>query len=117
MHDVYRDLSHENSGLTARGWEQSETVAQWLQTHERIDQLFSGQQLHSRLTAQRIGQTLGLSVKVNRNIPRCTVADWRFWDTESALPTDLGDESEHSDSPPNDTYAEFSSALSAQSTR
>lgn len=62
--------SDDNSGLTAVGWEQTNLLAAWLKTHERIDVLLSGPQLRSRLTAQRIGQMLGLSVKVRAELPK-----------------------------------------------
>lgn len=62
--------SDDNSGLTALGWEQTNLLASWLKTHERIDVLLSGPQLRSRLTAQRIGQTLGLPVKVRTDLPQ-----------------------------------------------
>ena len=58
-----------DSGLTAFGWEQTSQLAQWLATHEAIDVLYSAPLLQSRLTAQRIGQTLGLPVTVDEQIP------------------------------------------------
>lgn len=60
----YSDLGFTDSGLTAKGWEQATRLANWLKTHEKIDTLLSGPQLHSRFTAQRIGYALGLSVKI-----------------------------------------------------
>lgn len=62
--------SDDNSGLTAVGWEQTNLLAAWLKTHERIDVLLAGPQLRSRLTAQRVGQMLGLSVKVRTELPK-----------------------------------------------
>lgn len=66
---VQRAASTADSGLTAFGWEQTSQLAQWLATHESIDVLYSAPLLQSRLTAQRIGQTLGLPVTVNERIP------------------------------------------------
>ena len=62
--------SDDNSGLTAVGWEQTNLLAAWLKNHERIDVLIAGPQLRSRLTAQRVGQMLGLPVKVRSDLPR-----------------------------------------------
>lgn len=58
-----------DSGLTAFGWEQTSQLAQWLATHEVVDLIYSAPLLQSRLTAQRLGQTLGLSVTVDERIP------------------------------------------------
>ncbi|MCL4829431.1 MAG: methyltransferase domain-containing protein [Caldilinea sp.] len=58
-----------DSGLTAFGWEQTSQLAHWLATHESIDVLYSAPLLQSRLTAQRIGQTLGLPVTIDDRIP------------------------------------------------
>lgn len=69
MHSRYAELSVENSGLTARGWEQTNALASWLATHERVDVLVSAPPLRSRLTAQRIGQALGRSVIVHQDLP------------------------------------------------
>ena len=79
MHDRYLHLGSVNSGLTARGWEQADVLADWLRTHERIDVLISDSVLQSRLTAQRIGQALGLPVTVDRNLPECSA------ETEAAV--------------------------------
>lgn len=73
MHDRYQDLlsqvGADDSGLTALGWQQADKLASWLKTHERIEVLVSGTQLHSRLTAQRIGQALGLPISVAEELP------------------------------------------------
>ncbi|CAN5839179.1 hypothetical protein BH10CHL1_BH10CHL1_22170 [soil metagenome] len=69
MHSRYAELSVENSGLTARGWEQTNALASWLTTHERLDVVVSAPPLRSRLTAQRIGQALGRSVTVHQDLP------------------------------------------------
>jgi len=69
MHSRYAELSVENSGLTARGWEQTNALAAWLVTHERIDVLVSAPPLRSRLTAQRIGQAIGRAVVVHQELP------------------------------------------------
>ena len=65
----YSELSTEDSGLTAQGWEQTNLLASWMMTHEKIDLLISAPQLRSRLTAQRLGQVLGKSVVVSRDLP------------------------------------------------
>lgn len=65
----YSELSTEDSGLTARGWEQTNLLASWMVTHEKVDLLVSAPQLRSRLTAQRLGQVLGKSVVVSRELP------------------------------------------------
>jgi ubiquinone/menaquinone biosynthesis C-methylase UbiE/broad specificity phosphatase PhoE len=72
MHDRYDHLGNENSGLTARGWEQADVLANWLRTHEQVDVLVSDTLLQCRLTAQRLGQALGLPVTVYRELPLCT---------------------------------------------
>lgn len=69
MQDRYSDLGARNGGLTALGWEQSDALADWLRTHRQLDFLVTDSLLQSRLTAQRIGQAMGLSVTVNRDIP------------------------------------------------
>jgi ubiquinone/menaquinone biosynthesis C-methylase UbiE/broad specificity phosphatase PhoE len=71
MHDRYDHLGNENSGLTARGWEQADLLATWLQTHEAVDGLVSDVLLQCRLTAQRLGQALGMPVTVQRDLPAC----------------------------------------------
>lgn len=65
----YSELSTEDSGLTAQGWEQTNLLASWMATHEKVDVLVSAPQLRSRLTAQRVGQVLGKAVVVNRDLP------------------------------------------------
>ncbi len=70
MHSRYTELSVEDSGLTALGWEQTNLVATWLAQHEKIDVLISAPQLRSRLTAQRIGQATGLPVTVDQELPQ-----------------------------------------------
>lgn len=65
----YSELSTEDSGLTALGWEQTNLLASWLTSHEKADVLISAPQLRSRLTAQRVGQIMGKSVVVNRDLP------------------------------------------------
>jgi len=64
----YSELSTEDSGLTAQGWEQTNLLASWMATHEKVDVVVSAPQLRSRLTAQRFGQVLGKSVIVNRDL-------------------------------------------------
>ncbi len=62
-------LSVVDGGLTALGWEQTNLLAQWLVTHETIDTLYSAPLLRSRLTAQRLGQTLNLPITVQEGLP------------------------------------------------
>lgn len=76
MHDRYDHLGNENSGLTAHGWEQADILATWLRTHELIDVLISDNLLQCRLTAQRLGQALGLPVSVQRDLPICGPVRW-----------------------------------------
>lgn len=71
MHDRYDYLGNESSGLTAQGWEQADVLATWLRSHELIDVLVSDNLLQCRLTAQRVGQALGLPVAVHRELPMC----------------------------------------------
>uniref|UniRef100_A0A540VGR3 Methyltransferase domain-containing protein n=2 Tax=Litorilinea aerophila TaxID=1204385 RepID=A0A540VGR3_9CHLR len=80
MHDRYANFAGEESGLTARGWEQADILAGWLQNYCTIDTLVSDSLLHSRLTAQRIGQALGLPVAVNRELPLCPRGEWQALD-------------------------------------
>ncbi len=72
MHDLYEYAGNESSGLTAQGWEQADVLANWLRAHELIDALISDNLLQCRLTAQRVGQALGLPVTVFRELPTCT---------------------------------------------
>lgn len=76
MHDRYDHLGNENSGLTAHGWEQADILATWLRTHELVDVLISDNLLQCRLTAQRLGQAMGLPVSVQRDLPMCAIAQW-----------------------------------------
>jgi ubiquinone/menaquinone biosynthesis C-methylase UbiE/broad specificity phosphatase PhoE len=71
MHDLYEYAENESTGLTAQGWEQADVLANWLRSHELIDALISDNLLQCRLTAQRIGQALGLPVTVFRELPSC----------------------------------------------
>ncbi len=71
MHDLYDHVSNESSGLTAHGWEQADILADWLRTHEKVDALISDNLLQCRLTAQRVGQALGLPVTIDRDLPHC----------------------------------------------
>ena len=72
MQDRYANLPAMNTGLTAAGWEQAEKLAFWLRTHETVDALYCGPLLQSRLTAQRVGQALGQSATVHRDLPALT---------------------------------------------
>ena len=95
MHDRYAsivdDAVSDDSGLTALGWEQADALASWLKTHDTVDVLASGAQLYSRLTAQRIGQALGLPVTVASNLPSRLGHAETFADT-GAQPDDLDPE-------------------------
>lgn len=71
MHDLYDYAGNESTGLTAQGWEQADVLANWLRSHELIDALISDNLLQCRLTAQRVGQALGLPVTVFRELPSC----------------------------------------------
>ena len=71
MHDLYDYADNESTGLTAHGWEQADVLANWLRAHELIDALISDNLLQCRLTAQRVGQALGLPVTVFRELPSC----------------------------------------------
>lgn len=55
-------LGPYNVGLSARGWEETTALAHWLQNNESIDVLLADGSLRARLTAQSIGQSLGLTV-------------------------------------------------------
>ena len=76
MHDLYAYLGSESSGLTALGWEQADVLATWLHSHELIDVLVSDSLLQCRLTAQRVGQAMALSVAVARDLPTCPPLIW-----------------------------------------
>ena len=84
MHDLYDYLGNESSGLTARGWEQADVLATWLHTHELIDALFCDSLLQCRLTAQRVGQAMTLSVSVARELPTCAPPVWSNSNGEEA---------------------------------
>lgn len=71
MRDLYDYTGNESSGLTAQGWEQADVLANWLRSHELVDALVSDNLLQCRLTAQRVGQALGLPVTVFRELPSC----------------------------------------------
>jgi ubiquinone/menaquinone biosynthesis C-methylase UbiE/broad specificity phosphatase PhoE len=68
---VYDHVSNESSGLTAHGWEQADILADWLRTHEKVDGVISDNLLQCRLTAQRVGQALGLPITIYRELPYC----------------------------------------------
>ena len=74
MHHRYTNLAQEDSGLTALGWQQTDALAGWLKTHYKVDGLVSGAQLRSRLTAQRVGQALGLPVTIQQGLPAAPIA-------------------------------------------
>jgi ubiquinone/menaquinone biosynthesis C-methylase UbiE len=74
MVNRYDYLSAEDSGLTAQGWKQADALADWLKTHYHLDALISSPQLRNRLTAQRVGQAMGLPVSVHQGLPEVTDA-------------------------------------------
>lgn len=96
MHNRYKELAEstatDNSGLTALGWQQADRLADWLMTHETLDILVSGTQLHSRLTAQRIGQALGLPVSVAKDMPGRISVDDTILEPLEVLPDGLDPE-------------------------
>jgi len=69
-------LSPDEIGLSARGWEETIALAEWLYAHEEIDFLVTDNPLRARLTAQRIGQRLGLAPKVLPFLPRDGEPEW-----------------------------------------
>lgn len=74
LQNRYSDLlqggrSVADGGLTAFGWEQTNLLAQWLVSHEKLDVLYCAPLLRSRLTAQRLGQALNLAVTVHDGLP------------------------------------------------
>ena len=58
-----------DTGLTARGWQQTDALARWLKDRYAIAALHSAPKLRNRLTAQRLGQALGLPVTVQSDWP------------------------------------------------
>lgn len=96
MHNRYKELSEstgaDNSGLTAVGWQQADMLANWLVTHDHLDKLVSGEQLHSRLTAQRIGQALGLPVAVAKDMPGRLIQQDAILEPLEVLPNGLDPE-------------------------
>lgn len=90
MHDLYDYAGHESTGLTAQGWEQADVLANWLRSHELVDALISDNLLQCRLTAQRVGQALGLPVTVFRELPSCAMPDIEVEDQggRALLPAD-----------------------------
>lgn len=64
------------AGLSAKGWEQTIALAQWLHTYEEIDAVLTDTLLPARLTAQRLGQQLGLRMQITHHLPKGGEADW-----------------------------------------
>ena len=79
-------LSPDEIGLSARGWEETITLAQWLYDHAEINFLVTDTPLRARLTAQRIGQRLGLPSQVLPFLPRGGVAAWAMQPPRAASP-------------------------------
>ncbi len=63
-----------DTGLTARGWQQTDALARWLKDRYAIAALHSAPKLRNRLTAQRLGQALGLPVTVQSDWPEAPAA-------------------------------------------
>ncbi len=68
----YTNLVSSDSGLTAVGWQQTDILAEWLRVHYRIHALISAPELRNRLTAQRVGQSIGLPVTVQPTLSELT---------------------------------------------
>lgn len=81
----FGNVSLNDTGLTALGWEQASALADWLRLHESLDSLICAQQLRSRLTAQRIAQTFDLSTHVAPGFPP---APKRLWTGMPPTPQD-----------------------------
>ncbi|MFZ1752772.1 MAG: methyltransferase domain-containing protein [Caldilineaceae bacterium] len=77
-------LSSDEVGLSAKGWEQTIALADWLQSHEEIDFLVTDSALRSRFTGQRLGQALGLSMKTAPYLPKGAEADWALHPPQAA---------------------------------
>lgn len=62
-------LGPGNVGLSAQGWEETTALAQWLQATETVDAVLTDSSLRARLTAQAVGQRLGVRlVSIGRMI-------------------------------------------------
>ncbi len=62
------EMAASDAGLTALGWQQTDALAAWLKERYEISALVSAPELRNRLTAQRIGQAIGLPVIVRRDL-------------------------------------------------
>jgi len=62
------EMAASDAGLTALGWQQTDALAVWLKERYEISALVSAPELRNRLTAQRIGQAIGLPVIVRRDL-------------------------------------------------
>jgi ubiquinone/menaquinone biosynthesis C-methylase UbiE/broad specificity phosphatase PhoE len=81
----FGNVSLNDTGLTALGWEQASSLADWLRLHESLDSLVCAQQLRSRLTAQRIAQAFELPTHVAPGFPP---APKRLWTGMPPAPED-----------------------------
>ena len=61
MQARYADFRGANSGLTARGWQQADGLAEWLRARD-LAGIACTAQLPARLTAQHVAQRVGLSL-------------------------------------------------------
>jgi ubiquinone/menaquinone biosynthesis C-methylase UbiE/broad specificity phosphatase PhoE len=81
----YANPVSSDSGLTAVGWQQTDTLAEWLRNHYRVHALISSPELRNRLTAQRVGQSIGLPVTVHQTLSELTEPARRSKDNTTRL--------------------------------
>lgn len=90
MQSRHLRLTADETGLSARGWEQTTALAHWLRTYEEIDLLFADNRLSARLTAQRIGQQLNLPLRAISYLPRSAEPSWALQPPLAAPPATAG---------------------------
>jgi ubiquinone/menaquinone biosynthesis C-methylase UbiE/broad specificity phosphatase PhoE len=76
MQSHHQHLTPAETGLSAKGWEQTTALAEWLRIHEEIDVLLADSRLSARLTAQRIGQHLNLRLTPISVLPNSADPSW-----------------------------------------
>lgn len=69
-------LTPDETGLSAKGWEQTIALAHWLHAYEDVDGLLTDNTLRARLTAQRIGQQINLRLRSVHDLPRGADPGW-----------------------------------------